>query len=974
MVEPEDKDEVRSRLISGVVLPEEPGIEELARDWMLTEPDLHEVLLCRGTDNCLRFALQLCVLRRFGRFLEEYDDPPVRIVNHLAAQLHLPPVLLLAPPRSTTESEYRDRLRRYLGLQELDQQGRDRLLVWVSERMADGEAPTVIASQAEQIVRGWRYVLPRSTVFARLIYSFCARSEGDVFERIAMQIYPEGRRRIDELLAVPEGDQRSQLFRLKEYPPRGTPQTISDYLQCYHTAARAAWNLTEVRGVSQALIEHLAHAAKRHDAWYLKRLPDFKRYAMVACFLVETRKTILDHLVDMNDQHLTKWIGECRKTAEDRQRKYWKLTREGQDLLVGSVEWMLEQEQPLEAWKSLLERTPVSDLRRACVHYRESRQLEQTGYVGVLRERSQWQLRPYFKEFLQLPFQAEANASSLKQALAAASVYFRDKKLPTKTPVEFLPAVFRRQLFDADGNIVPEVWEVGLAMAVRDAMRGRTLYLPGSRRHVSFWKMVYSDEQWKQERQQIYGPRSVKADCDVFLNRMQRELDQQAEQTETGLANNAYASITKDRLKLSRDKAAPEPESVQQLRRIIESHLRQIRIERLLLEVNDLCGFAQQLRPLNEQMPRWENAVAVLIAAIIAHGTNLGIVAMSHSTDGITLEMLRHVSQWCLRPETLKAANRVLVDFHHRLPISSVWGTGIRSSSDGQRFGVQEDTKIGAYYPRYFGYYGNALTLYTHMTDQGGVYSTEPISCILRESLYVLGGLLGNDTIVRPKIHHTDSHGSTNQIFGLFRLLGLSLQPRLARLRHQRLFKLNKDRNYGVLEPLFEGSVPPDLIREQWDGLMRMTSSLRNRHAAPDAIVQRLANASGADRLAKALTSIGKVEKSIFLLRWLHDPVMRADTERQLNHGEHRQSLARWCFFANQGEFREGDYEEIMNKASCLSLISNAILLWNTIQIQRMVEDLRAAGHPVKDEDLARVSPLLRAHVIPNGSYDLSIR
>ncbi len=124
--------------------------------------------------------------------------------------------------------------------------------------------------------------------------------------------------------------------------------------------------------------------------------------------------------------------------------------------------------------------------------------------------------------------------------------------------------------------------------------------------------------------------------------------------------------------------------------------------------------------------------------------------AMSHSTDGITLEMLRHVSQWCLRPETLKAANRVLVDFHHRLPISAVWGTGIRSSSDGQRFAVQQDSKIGAYYPRYFGYYGNALTLYTHVTDQFGVYSTQPVSCIIRESLYVLAGLLGNDTVVRP--------------------------------------------------------------------------------------------------------------------------------------------------------------------------------------------------------------------------------
>jgi hypothetical protein len=38
------------------------------------------------------------------------------------------------------------------------------------------------------------------------------------------------------------------------------------------------------------------------------------------------------------------------------------------------------------------------------------------------------------------------------------------------------------------------------------------------------------------------------------------------------------------------------------------------------------------------------------------------------------------------------------------------------------------------------------------------------------------------------------------------------------------------------------------------------------------------------------------------------------------------------------------NYEEIMNKASCLSLISNAVLAWNTIQIQEIVEDLRSSG------------------------------
>ena len=37
--------------------------------------------------------------------------------------------------------------------------------------------------------------------------------------------------------------------------------------------------------------------------------------------------------------------------------------------------------------------------------------------------------------------------------------------------------------------------------------------------------------------------------------------------------------------------------------------------------------------------------------------------------------------------------------------------------------------------------------------------------------------------------------------------------------------------------------------------------------------------------------------------------------------------VGRCLFFANRGEFRTEDAEEIMNKASCLSLLSNAVLV-----------------------------------------------
>jgi len=61
-----------------------------------------------------------------------------------------------------------------------------------------------------------------------------------------------------------------------------------------------------------------------------------------------------------------------------------------------------------------------------------------------------------------------------------------------------------------------------------------------------------------------------------------------------------------------------------------------------------------------------------------------------------------------------------------------------------------------------------------------------------------------------------------------------------------------------------------------------------------------------------------------------------------------------------------------VNKASCLSLVSNAILVWNTLQIARIVEALRQSGTPAVDEDLARVSPLMHRHLIPNGTYHFS--
>jgi TnpA family transposase len=340
---------------------------------------------------------------------------------------------------------------------------------------------------------------------------------------------------------------------------------------------------------------------------------------------------------------------------------------------------------------------------------------------------------------------------------------------------------------------------------------------------------------------------------------------------------------------------------------------------------------------------------------------------MSGSIEGMTADQLQHTSQWFLRD-----TNKAVVDHHHKLPFSSVWGDGSLSSSDGQRFAVQPSSLLGAVYPRYFGYYDQAISLYTHVSDQLSVFATQVISCAPREAGFVLDGLLENETLLHPQIHTTETHGFTEQLFGLCHLLGIAFMPRLKDLADQQLYKLDKDFDYGPLEPLFRGTADAALIAEQWDQLIRIAASLKDRTAPAHVVLQRLINASPADRISKALTALGRVCKTIFILRYIaHEPLRRM-IQRQLNRGEARHSLARWIFFANQGEFRVGDYEEIMNKASCLSLLSNAAVLWNTVQMARITRQLREAGNEIAHEDLAHVWPLQRTRIIPNGTYFLN--
>jgi TnpA family transposase len=953
-----------------ISLPQHFSDEEVARDWTLLERDRQEIERYRK-DSRLYMAIQICAVRLYGRFLHHVHDLSPHIINYLGQQLDLPPSLTVeVPEREATYLEQRQNILKHLGFQRFDHNAQEQLEAWIAQQARLGNLPDALFQQAENHLLAKRMLLPGPSVLERLIIHVCADVHLQLFETVFRQLSPELRQAIDRLLMVPDGEQRSDFFHLKEYPPAPSISSIQSYLQRYQTVAETGIDDFEIQVCTPAFLEYFFKQAKRYNATDIKRFADHKRYTMMICFLLETRKALLDHLVTMHDQYVIDISRQTRNAYEKKHRELRKRQKRAIDVMLDTTDVLLEwpDDQPLsknDIWRQVEEVT----LRSSRKDLQEFKRLEERGYGDILLHRYP-SLRKYFADFIHLPFAAKQGNEHLMQAIDMVRKLDAGDltRLPPTAPTTFVPQELRRALKDQAGNLNRNAWEMGLALAIKDALRSGDLYLPQSKQHVSFWDLTLSETHWQEVRTSAFDDlqQPQKHEARAVLTQQFHEASDLAKKR---FAFDDFAEIQDGKLKLKRYDKIALPPSVPILQKVIESRLPSIRIEQLLMEVDRLTGFSRHFTPVQGHQSRPPHFYKTLMAALISQATNLGVVSMSASVKDITVDMLRHVLHDFVREETLTAANAEIVNRHHELPLSAVHGTGTLSSSDAQRFGIRASSLLASYYPRYYGYYEKAIGIYTHISDQYSVFSTKVISCSPREALYVLDGLLENNTILKIREHTTDTHGFTENIFALCHLLGFYFMPRIRDLKDQQLYRVDRFVDYGVFTPLLTKTADLNIVEEQWEEMIRVARSLKQRTAPAHVVVQRLTNSFPSDRLSKAFTNLGRIIKTQYILRYLTDLELRQTVQLQLNKGEYRHKLPRRIFFADQGEFTTGDYEEIMNKASCLSLVSNAILYWNTIKINDIVENLRAQGEDIDKDTLSHISLLPFKHVVPNGTY-----
>lgn len=104
-------------------------------------------------------------------------------------------------------------------------------------------------------------------------------------------------------------------------------------------------------------------------------------------------------------------------------------------------------------------------------------------------------------------------------------------------------------------------------------------------------------------------------------------------------------------------------------------------------------------------------------------------------------------------------------------------------------------------------------------------------------------------------------------------------------------------------------------------------------------------------------------------MRSSHDEDYRRRILTQLNRGEGRHSVARIICYSQRGEIRRRYREGQEDQLGALGLVTNAVVLWNTVYLQAALDHLKTQTGEVKEEDTARLSPLVHEHVNVLGRY-----
>jgi len=198
--------------------------------------------------------------------------------------------------------------------------------------------------------------------------------------------------------------------------------------------------------------------------------------------------------------------------------------------------------------------------------------------------------------------------------------------------------------------------------------------------------------------------------------------------------------------------------------------------------------------------------------------------------------------------------------------------------------------------------------------------------------------------------------------------------PRLKGISSQKLYRPVSGRtdDYTNLQPILIRPINWDLIRQQYDEMIKFTTALRLGTAEPEAILRRFTRNNRKHPTYQALAELGKAVKTIFLCQYLGSEALRIEINEGLNVVENWNSANGFVFFGKGGEIATNRLEDQEIAVLSLHLLQACLVYINTLMLQQILADPAWLKRMTAD-DFRGLSPLIYAHVNPYGIFELDM-
>ncbi|KUN76541.1 Tn3 family transposase [Streptomyces griseoruber] len=160
-----------------------------------------------------------------------------------------------------------------------------------------------------------------------------------------------------------------------------------------------------------------------------------------------------------------------------------------------------------------------------------------------------------------------------------------------------------------------------------------------------------------------------------------------------------------------------------------------------------------------------------------------------------------------------------------------------------------------------------------------------------------------------------------------------------------------------------------DLIESRFRHLMRVAVSVREGAISSSTLLKRLRSGSRKNATYAAFREVGRVIRTVQLLRYLSDAPLRRRVTAATNKVESFNRFSQWIGFGNCGVIADNGPVEQEKAMKFNALLTSAVIFHNALDIAEIIRQLLEEGWEIDPEGLAHISPYLTEHIKRFGEY-----